>query len=75
MPRTTPANQATPSQTNFVTDIEAAAYLGLAVSTLRNHRRSGTGPRYAKLGSSVRYTFLWLDEFALQSVVDPKSAA
>jgi predicted DNA-binding transcriptional regulator AlpA len=72
MPRTPPVAQAT---SRFINDIQAASYLGCAVSTLRNHRQNGSGPRYTKIGASVRYTRDWLDAYALQTVIDPKSAA
>ena len=42
---------------------EAAAYLGLAVSTLNKWRCYGTGPKYLKLGRAVRYTKEGLDLF------------
>lgn len=42
---------------------EAAAYLGLAVSTLNKWRCYGTGPKYLKLGRAVRYHREDLDIF------------
>ena len=46
---------------------EAAAYLGLAVSTLNKWRVYGTaGPRFLKLGRAVRYLRSDLDAFLEQ---------
>ena len=42
---------------------EAAAYLGLAVSTLNKWRCHGGGPTYLKLGRAVRYRHEDLDAF------------
>jgi hypothetical protein len=50
---------------NWVNDREAAAYLGLKVQTLRNHRCLGRGPRFAKFeGRSVRYRMSDLRAYA-----------
>jgi predicted DNA-binding transcriptional regulator AlpA len=40
---------------NLISTKEAAAALGLAVTTLEKLRVYGGGPRYLKLGRSVRY--------------------
>jgi predicted DNA-binding transcriptional regulator AlpA len=37
------------------TDIETARLLGVSVATVRRWRMTGEGPRYRKLGGSVRY--------------------
>lgn len=42
-------------QKKFVTDVELAGALGVAVQTLRNWRFQGRGPAYVKLGKMVRY--------------------
>ncbi|MGC4025327.1 MAG: helix-turn-helix domain-containing protein [Mesorhizobium sp.] len=42
---------------------DAAAYVGLAVSTMNKLRIFGGGPKYAKLGKSVRYSTEMLDEW------------
>ena len=39
-----------------LTTAEAAARLGLAVSTVEKMRLTGDGPRFLKLGRAVRYT-------------------
>ena len=41
--------------TPLLNENEAAALLGLAVATLRRWRSDGRGPRFTKLGDSVRY--------------------
>jgi hypothetical protein len=40
---------------NILTTKEAATYCRLGKPTLERFRISGYGPRYCKLGSSVRY--------------------
>lgn len=42
---------------------EAASYLGLAVSTLNKWRVYGGGPRFLKLGRSIRYRQSELDAY------------
>ncbi|HBA54855.1 MAG TPA: hypothetical protein DCZ04_10515 [Syntrophorhabdus aromaticivorans] len=42
---------------------QAAAYLGLAKSTLDCWRYRGQGPQYQKIGKSVRYLRETLDEY------------
>jgi hypothetical protein len=39
----------------YIPDIEAAAILGISVATLRRWRIIGGGPRWCKIGASVRY--------------------
>ena len=50
----------TNNQTVFTVP-EAAAYLGLAVSTLNKWRCIGGGPQFLKLGKAVRYRITDLD--------------
>lgn len=45
------------------TRTEAAAYLGLAVNTLKYQAYTGTGPAYHKLGRKVIYTRADLDAY------------
>lgn len=47
----------------LITTEAAAAYLGLATSTLEKARVFGTGCRYVKLGRAVRYRISDLDEY------------
>ena len=45
----------------------AADYLGLSPATLRRYRLNpGLGPKWYKLGASVRYTIEDLDAYACQ---------
>ena len=41
--------------------VEAAAYLGLAATTLEKMRSAGGGPAFAKLGRAVSYAVADLD--------------
>ena len=47
----------------LVDEIKAAQLLDLSVKTLRRWRWAGKGPRFVKLGASVRYRLSDLDEF------------
>lgn len=40
---------------HLLTERQAADYLNLSVSTLQAWRAGGAGPRFVKLGKSVRY--------------------
>lgn len=42
---------------------QAAEFLGVSVRTLQAWRVRGGGPRYLKMGSSVRYQRRWLVAF------------
>ncbi|QPS32740.1 helix-turn-helix domain-containing protein [Brevibacterium casei] len=48
---------------------EAAAYVGLTTSWLRNNRRSPQAPPYCKLGGRVRYRIESLDLWLAQQEV------
>jgi len=50
-------------QRTVLTTTEAAAYLGLAISTLNKWRCYGEGPHFIKLGRAVRYKREDLDSF------------
>ena len=41
----------------YLTDVQAADYLGLRPQTLRNWRGMDRGPAYVKVGRAVRYSF------------------
>lgn len=43
------------SQTKYLTNAEAAAYLRLSPRTLEKQRVLGGGPRFRKFGRAVRY--------------------
>ena len=48
-----------------LTVVQAATYLGLAVSTLNKWRCHGGGPVFIKLGRAVRYRQEDLDQFVM----------
>ncbi len=52
---------------------QAAAYLGMKIGTLRNWRFKSVGPRYLKIGRSVRYLQADLDAFLERSAVTPQA--
>ncbi len=59
---TSSAEIARPEPINLTTP-QAADYLGLAISTLNKWRCHGDGPKFIKLGRSVRYQRVDLDAF------------
>ena len=58
-----------------LTEAEAAEYLRVSRSFLRQSRMNGTrdghapGPRYSKVGRMIRYPVRWLDEWLDQHLV------
>lgn len=56
----------------------AANYVGLSVPTLQKKRSNGDGPRFLKLGRSVRYRLsdldAWLDAAAVASTSEAQAA-
>lgn len=52
----------------FVSEKSAAEILALSVKTLRSWRVRGQGPRWAKMGRSVRYAIADLEAFAAASI-------
>ena len=59
--------------TRALTEREVAELLGLSVATLRAWRHRGKGPRFLRLGRSVRYLPSDLDDFVRASAVDTRS--
>jgi predicted DNA-binding transcriptional regulator AlpA len=61
----TPHLQTLPKTTRHnLSDVEVATYIGLSVSTLRRWRFIGTGgPRWVRIGSSVRYPIADLEAY------------
>lgn len=51
----------------------AAKHTGLAVSTLEKLRVTGNGPKYVKLGRSVRYRVADLEDYLAARVVSSTS--
>ena len=64
----------TPSQTPPVKDVEAADEFGLSAATLRVWRRRGIGPRYLRIGRSIRYRRADIEEYLAQRTVEPSRA-
>ena len=56
-----------------LTERQVAEQLGLSVATLRAWRHRGKGPRFLRLGRSVRYLPADVDEFVCASAVDTQS--
>jgi predicted DNA-binding transcriptional regulator AlpA len=54
---------------------QAAEFLGLSVRTLQSWRVRGTGPRYTKIGRSVRYQRRALVKFQEEHTVTSTSEA
>ena len=71
-PQTSPRDhtQGTP---RALTESEVAERLGLSVATLRAWRHRGKGPRFLRLGRSVRYLPSDVDDFVRASAVDTRS--
>ena len=70
-PRATALSGAqTSDTTRALTEREVAELLGLSVATLRAWRHRGKGPRFLRLGRSVRYLQSDLQDFVRASAVD-----
>lgn len=75
-PRATTANRTqTSNTTRALTEREVAELLGLSVATLRAWRHRGKGPRFLRLGRSVRYLPSDLADFVRASAVDTKAVS
>jgi excisionase family DNA binding protein len=60
-------------RTTALTERQVAEQLRLSVATLRAWRHRGKGPRFLRLGRSVRYLPADVDEFVRASAVDTQS--
>lgn len=59
-----------PGLLDLLDEREAANALSLAVSTLRNWRSRGIGPKYIKLGArAVRYRRADLEKYVVEGIV------
>ena len=63
------------STTRALTEREVAELLGLSVATLRAWRHRGKGPRFLRLGRSVRYLPSDVADFVRASAVDTTSVS
>jgi excisionase family DNA binding protein len=62
-------------KTRALTEREVAEQLGLSVATLRAWRHRGKGPRFLRLGRSVRYLPSDVADFVRASAVDTTSVS
>lgn len=72
-PRATTSRDHTRCTARALTEREVAELLGLSVATLRAWRHRGKGPRFLRLGRSVRYLPSDVDDFVQASAVDTRS--
>lgn len=64
-----------PDTARALTESEVAELLGLSVATLRAWRHRGKGPRFLRLGRSVRYLPADVADFVRASAVDTMPAS
>jgi len=67
---TTTERDQTRDTARALTEREVAELLGLSVATLRAWRHRGKGPRFLRLGRSVRYLPADVADFVRASAVD-----
>ena len=72
---TAPERRQMPETTRALTEREVAELLGLSVATLRVWRHRGKGPRFLRLGRSVRYLPSDVADFVRASAVDTTSVS
>lgn len=63
--------QTTDIPRTYVSEEEAAQYLGLSRVTLRRWRWIHQGPAWVRLGGTIRYRLADLDEYAMSRRFDP----
>jgi len=77
LPGVVQPSAAAPSDPEFLTNDEAAAFLRLSPRTLEKQRVLGGGPRYRKFGARVLYAVgdlrIWADGRAYGMTSDPGS--
>ena len=56
----------------LLTEKQAAIYLSRSASSLRRDRRNGSGPKFVRLGHSIRYARTELDAY-LSALMNPKA--
>lgn len=74
-PRATTERDQTRDAARALTEREVADMLGLSVATLRAWRHRGKGPRFLRLGRSVRYLPSDVADFVRASAVDTTSVS
>jgi excisionase family DNA binding protein len=65
---------ASSSETRILTDVQVAERLGVSRFTIRAWRLKGVGPRFLKMGRSVRYRSQDVDEYERQAIVETRAA-
>ncbi|MBN8661084.1 MAG: helix-turn-helix domain-containing protein [Candidatus Obscuribacter phosphatis] len=64
------------SEKKLLTDEELATVLNIPVRTLRNFRYRGGGPKFVKIGASVKYQMIdveeWLNANKRESTSQPQ---
>ena len=55
-----------------VKDVEAAKIIGLSVQTMRNWRHLRKGPKYLKIGRSIRYDLLDISDWCKKNTINPE---
>lgn len=70
----TPPTQCAPQApaSEWLSTTEAARYLGIKVSTLRNLIHAGDGPEYRKFGRLNRFRIADLDRYIQERLTEPE---
>ena len=58
----------------LIPDTNAAPELGVSVATLRVWRRRGIGPRFIRIGRSIRYRRADIEEYLAKRTVETSEA-
>lgn len=74
MDRETPHTTAADGPRPVLTEVDTSKYIGLSRAWLRQARMYGRGPRYIKVGRSVRYRVSDLDEWLERHLVSTSDA-
>jgi hypothetical protein len=72
--KTTKARKILQPGDRFLDANEAADILGTTANTLGNQRSLGYGPKFYRIGRSVRYLLSDLTEYGMRCEVDPGDA-
>ena len=64
-----------PSDSPWLSEEKAAAYIGLKPRSMQNHRRQGTGPNFHKPGGLVKYHRDDLDAYMRSGEIVPGMAS
>lgn len=64
----------TNSSCSFLSPAQTAQLLGIAEKTLANWRSLCRGPRYTRVGRSIRYTLKDIEKYTENRAVEPELA-